>query len=849
VDEFDTVQGNVLDGYAHAHCARLLLFRISSPEQARATIRRLSERVTTHAAVRAALGRDEVRFNIGFTYRGLRSLQLHGSELSGIEQELPFRESMQRRKHDLGDTRDAIDRDAHWGEQPLDLVLLLHLDEQRSAALLPLLEREGALARFPKTAWHTHAGRALRSALGEQLDAATAELGTFDGLAQTCAIDLHHPLVEGHGIEYFGFRDGISNPHPLVDGSACDFVLQRPGDALLDGGTFMVMRQLEQHIERFWSEVSRNAQSLGMSATELAERLMGRRQSGAAIDDAAPVAGRPAAALAAGGHGDALERAHASKCPFASHVRRFNPQVDAASGGNPRIIRRGLSYLDDRGRRGLMFLAINADIAAQFEFMQKNWVQRGNSAGGMSRDYDVIAGTALEAGHTTRFDFAPDPEPNALTFSPFVSLVEGEYVFMPSLEGLALIGADPSPSGRRAYEGRTPDPIAALLARGTTTLSRDERERIQAWLDHPAWSRRFWEAVQERGQDRGDKGVRVGEYLFVADADEVRTILRNEAGSYSTSEYARRMAPATGEFFLAMDEHTARYRRERATAAFLAEIPAAEVARSAAQIAERLFDDAKRAKLLSDDPDGPVVVAVRELLAVVLDGISTQYFGLPGPSPRSLASWGRDLAWYFFRLFPNESDRAKAILAGQQYRGHVSSLCTESEAEQDRARHERLRTIRERIGDALARPGSDEPSAGRDDVARNLLGIVTGSLGATMKLFLEGLGAHLAQHSSGKIAFPERPGSLYESIIQSALARARRGGPDSLYRVRSDGTKVVVWLGGAQTIDADILFGAGAHACPGSDIAKGMMEGMLEALRRRDCLFKGQGEELRFELS
>lgn len=827
----EQLQGNILEGYPRAHCARLLACEVTDPAAARATLRGLTPRVTRHADSTGA-HEQPLRLNIGFTYAGLRALALDGSELTGLARQLPFRASMQRRKHLLGDCAEPSDSDARWGERPLHVMLLLHLDGGRTEALYPLLEDEGRRARDPRTPWAACDGAPLAKALQAQFAAVAAELGPLTGLTAR-AIDLHHPIADGHGIEYFGFRDGVSNPAPLREGSLREFVLEEPDDALLDGGSFLVIRQLEQDLEAFWRELHARAEERGVPATELAEWLMGRRRTGHPLD------GDGSGPVAAPAFDPADAR---SRCPFASHVRRMNPQVDVAQGGNPRLIRRGLSYLDAGGKRGLMFLAFNADIAAQFEFIQKNWVQRGNAAGCGSTDFDVIAGSASSPRARARFPLAPG-EHEPLAFSSFVRPIEGEYLFIPSLPALAAIASEPSPRGTRPVGER--DPIAQLLASPDRALSAAQRSQLQSWLDDAAWSRRFWQAVRERAKIQKTKGVAVGEYLFVAEPNEVRRILENREDAYSMREYEKRMAPSTGEFFLGMDEHGSRYRRERAAAKFLDEIAHDEVVKTAQEATRRLFLSALERQRLSgrSAPE----VQVRELLATVLDAVAATHFGVPGASVRSLASWGKDLGWYLFRLCPNEIDAARAIEASQQYRGHVQRLCEEARAGA-LPQAEPLTRARSAIRTALER-GKRGSTVSEDDVVRNLIGIITGSLGATMKLFMEGLALHLRVRGDGRIDWPRsRRASLYEHVIQRALAAGQRGGPDSLYRVQRKGGKiVVVWLGGAQEGYPDMLFGHGPHYCPGAHIGKAMIEGMLRGLRHYEGVFRGDRDEPRYE--
>ncbi|NKB77040.1 MAG: peroxidase [Gammaproteobacteria bacterium] len=85
-----------------------------------------------------------------------------------------------------------------------------------------------------------------------------------------------------------------------------------------------------------------------------------------------------------------------SKCPMTAHARRVNPRGALEYGekdayGTPgalvdrrRFLRRGLPYGEspDRtsndGDHGIIFMAVNASISRQFEFVQQQWINYGN---------------------------------------------------------------------------------------------------------------------------------------------------------------------------------------------------------------------------------------------------------------------------------------------------------------------------------------------------------------------------------------------------------------------------------------------------------------------------------------
>src|SRR5262249_38164367 len=91
-------------------------------------------------------------------------------------------------------------------------------------------------------------------------------------------------------------------------------------------------------------------------------------------------------------------------CPRGAHIRRVNPR-DALDGqdvvvGRHRMLRRGMPYgvwlpdgaADEEPGRGLIFIALQADIHRQFEFVQTTWINHGDFAGLGSNDRDPVVG-------------------------------------------------------------------------------------------------------------------------------------------------------------------------------------------------------------------------------------------------------------------------------------------------------------------------------------------------------------------------------------------------------------------------------------------------------------------------
>ena len=109
------------------------------------------------------------------------------------------------------------------------------------------------------------------------------------------------------------------------------------------------------------------------------------------------------------------------RCPIGAHVRRSNPrdsldpdpgtQKSIDVGNRHRLLRRGREYgpvttpeeiasgVDDGIERGLHFACLNANIARQFEFIQRTWVNNPKFSG-LYEDADPLV--AAQAGRRGR---------------------------------------------------------------------------------------------------------------------------------------------------------------------------------------------------------------------------------------------------------------------------------------------------------------------------------------------------------------------------------------------------------------------------------------------------------------
>ena len=329
---FEDVQGIVRFGYRKLTEACFLLLRVREPGAARRWlgVAPVSTAVTQPDAPKTAL-------QLAFTADGLTVLGLPRSVLDGFSPEfLAGMAGAGSRSRLLGDVGQSAPVAWRWGTAgrvPHLLAMLYaqpgHLDDLRRTIQNEL--------------WHA----------------------AFDEIDCLSTSDLH-------GVEPFGFADGISEPtldwerrrNPRGDQlrysnlvSLGEFLLGYPNEygryterplleassdpaALLHvaedtpnrldlgrNGTYLVLRTLAQDVTGFWQFLDAQAGSEPRARQELAEAMVGRRMNG---DPLLPLTTQPIAGV------DEAQAAQnqftydidprGTHCPFGAHVRRANPR-------------------------------------------------------------------------------------------------------------------------------------------------------------------------------------------------------------------------------------------------------------------------------------------------------------------------------------------------------------------------------------------------------------------------------------------------------------------------------------------------------------------------------------------
>jgi Dyp-type peroxidase family len=445
-------------GHAHPH-------RYHSLSQMKAHIKKAkkSSEQTKHVGDHDTESAHSGAINLALTRSGLKTLGVEDDELAKFSAE--FREGMapkppkdstaSRRSNVLGDIGQDLPANWEWGgwngektQEKIDGVMLLYAFDKTS--LNKVFDEE--------TSFMGDAG----------IEVLTTLAGRFEGR------------------EHFGFKDGISQP--TIEGTEQAFSLSKkqrrisvvkPGEFVLGyenergakvtfsystargtrdlarNGTYLVFRQLKQHVDVFDRFLSETAALLHGGPEEkewVAARLVGRN-----------VDGKPLIPRGENSPGPDnmrndflydLEDHFGLACPIGAHIRRANPRD--ALGHNPetalrlskmhRIIRRGRIYggaesrdkNDEKsGACGLHFICLNADIAGQFEMIQHTWLN-GASFNGLYEETDPVSHYRLPNDKSC-ITFQHRPTNLRIPIPKFVTVLGGGYFFLPGIKALQLL--------------------------------------------------------------------------------------------------------------------------------------------------------------------------------------------------------------------------------------------------------------------------------------------------------------------------------------------------------------------------------------------------------------------------
>jgi len=877
------IQAGIHQRYEGVTHGCMLLLRFTDAAKARHWVGALAQQMTRR---QAGLG-ETLYWNIAFSANGLRALGVAPSRVDRFPQE--FVEGMEARAGLLGDVR--TNHPEHWRRPRLAQAPAVEVDLGSVHAVLQL---RLASRRELDQPFHS-----VLKSLVEQIDR------DRDGVLVLATEPMRSYSRPGSAsvTEHFGFEDGFSQPEPNFGAAPPPFKAfdnsVRPGelflghpsdrdpgrfpdapDALMDNGSFLVVRKLRQHVDRWQAALERAARhedphhvqrspaDRSVAQAAAAARLMGRWHDGTVVTDPAVGQGNDFTydADAAG-----------ARCPFSAHIRRANPRTPASAEQGqklPRILRRGMSYgpryagpgsPDAGAERGLYFMAYCGSIAEQFEIIQR-WIAGGNSSGVHSSHSDPMLGVPHkgtprllqwlgEGGRVLTVDLGDEP---------MVQLEWGLYLFAPSLTGLTALARDPAADPPAApvtgcpLQGEPYQPHGEAFEERKLMLQgrRDDKDEV-------------WRAVNAcGGQLETAYGQLEGRKSALLD------VLKDRGEQHSVCGYGRRFAASVGPGFLGMDdpEHE-RLAVESGIKQAIADIDEGQAFGLARQIAATVLDAILKG--LAQARQAPTIDLVRLSEAVVLRlyqawwGLPDGQFMKPGYSTQTEfdeateAYCPRDFVFVArlnFGAHPSPTEIRLGTLRGQAIRNavrkHVDAtpdgshlkglselifrkLVTEAKDPKDpAAREEAVNTI----GGTMLGFGPSthqhfvqvvrdwiDPSRSGGTTLWDLQALLLAegaaaapTLAAAQKVLREPLVAQMRREPVPGIIWREKPGTTMATGDPEPPKLAL-----GLHGLMNDADAETLMFGGA--LDASHpLFGV--HACPGHGMAIGVLLGVLSAL-------------------
>lgn len=446
------IQGNILRGYRVSN-ARHFALALTDSAAARRFISALvggdesrSPQITTAAHWQE---RPAYCLNIGFTWSGLQATGLPQTTLALFP--AAFREGPgnPQRASELGDTEQSAPQ--HWilgnPAVPVHVLLSLYTNDRQQLEL--------------------QTGR-LRQLFSEH---AIRELSYHDASAL--------PDNQVH----FGYRDSIAQPRIAAAGcprpadmqpaaSAGEFLLGKDyvnqyagnfiGDlpaALCDNASYAALRMLKQDVRAFDELIKQSGQRHNLDPELVAAKLMGRWRDGSPLTlcPEAPAPHMPGKQLnefdyaPTAEHPTYYDDAEGLRCPVGAHIRRLNPRGALVTGKpySRRIIRRGMPYgpafdpaqADDGIERGLLGLFICGDLAMQYEFLMRTWVNQDIQTRGLRNTRDPILGAQPAEGGQFVIRTGDSRDPIELNIPRLVSTRGSLYLLIPGIGGLRHLGA------------------------------------------------------------------------------------------------------------------------------------------------------------------------------------------------------------------------------------------------------------------------------------------------------------------------------------------------------------------------------------------------------------------------
>lgn len=712
------IQGNVFRGYRFPYAVYIFL-RIDDVTAARLWLREIVDHVTTSEPWDA---KPASTVNVALSYQGFQAIGLSSESLASFSDE--FRQGMAQRADILGDTGDSSPQhwDAPFGTPDVHLFVAFNaLDRDaldwRCRWLQEIIDQTGGVT-------------ILYRQEANLLPQGTEHFGYADGFGQPGIDGSPNPPLPGQGVP-----DGQGGWRALKVG---EFVLGYPDEenvlpaapaptVLGQNGTYLVYRKLHQNVPMFRQYLRDQARGYPGGEEQLAAKIVGRWRDGTPVELSPD---RPDPALARDDQRNTNftygDDADGFRCPRGAHIRRANPR-DAGGKviSRHRLIRRGLPYgsmlpegrEDDGQDRGVIFMALGADIDRHFEFIQTQWLNDGNIFS-LGPDKDLVTG---DHDGTDKMTVNGKP-PYFLPHLPrFVTVKGGEYFFMPGLNALRWLAAGAHlPLVEEAPAAATPPPsrvdrflheIEAMPAEIVHDIDRTGMDAYGALVQHVLQDPEpVFAVLREVHPILLARGLAV-----VTRYQDVQEVLAHD-DVFSVMLYTPKMQAITGDFILGMD-HTPQYDRDQTR--LRAAITAADLPRIGQDVTS-----AAEAIIAAAGPGGTLDV-VGDYADVVPARVIAEYFGTPGPDEATLISWARILFDEIFIDVKNDpAVQASAAGAAQEMCAYLDDFIAARQAQPAGT------ADRDDVLNRLLRAGDAFDAR---EIRSNLIGLIVGWIPTTSK--------------------------------------------------------------------------------------------------------------------
>lgn len=583
-DKLSDVQGGILAGYTHITHGALVLLAFDDPAAAGAFLLAIEGRLTT--ADQSHDGLEQPLFaNLALSAEGLRRLAVCDRDWELLPE--AFRQGMAARAGQLGDVN--ANHPDRWNP-PVEL-----------GAVHAVLQLRCRVQDVPADApWDATRANPLAREIQALRATAGIRVLSVQPMRRLTRLQDGQPEI----VEHFGYADGNGQPAVRTAAQPADYpgnnvplgdVLlghSDSGSILIDGkptpkadwlcnSSYLALRRYRQHVDRFDAMLAEQSRQLQVEPEELAAKLMGRDRLGrslVALNRPPPERNRFTYRADPDGR----------SCPLHAHVRRANPRKPDTEPGAPqaRVMRRSMSFGPARheagpeAERGLYFMAYGANLAEQFETVQR-WLAGGNSTGATSEPSCPIVGVP-RAGQRRAFGFVSQ-DGRALRAEldsggrltedaqPLTELQWGLYLLVPSRATLrhlaqAALAAGPARPWTVEHGRAQLQALRRQLPGVPVPETRaDNRRRWKAALeDADALDR--WDSAALWSAVRADHGgaLRTRHGVLVGGHAAVMRVLQAPAQAVTVDGYARAMKASLGPIYLGLDDlgPSSRYHQE-----------------------------------------------------------------------------------------------------------------------------------------------------------------------------------------------------------------------------------------------------------------------------------------------